>query len=373
MAGQVGRLFYCRQSDATSRTRIDGVKDLRHGRASPGCLAKAPLLEGCGQFGERNMKVRGTLLVTYLLICELSACGNPTPAPIGEHPSSPTLPPEQSPAWQIVITAGNTELGGLTLDGHGHIYAAETFNGAIAEFSLDGALDRRWAVSGQPTEVPRMALDQQRNVYVTEDGTSNQVEKFSSEGRLIATFGGTGGQPNQFGWPVGIAVDSKGNIFVADWINYRIQALSQSGSALGIWGSQGAARGQFNKPFDLALDANGDVYVSETDPNNRVQEFSPSGGPIMVWGGGKLSSEPGKFNEPRSLTTDGQGNLYVLDAGNNRIQEFSPGGRLLALWSGPTANFFRDSSAMAMDPNRNVYVSAGGAIIKTCLSSSGCS
>jgi DNA-binding beta-propeller fold protein YncE len=115
------------------------------------------------------------------------------------------------------------------------------------------------------------------------------------------------------------------------------------------------------------------VYVSETDPNNRAQEFSPSGDPIMLWGGGNLSSEPGKFNEPRSLTTDGRGNLYVLDAGNNRIQEFSPEDRLLALWSGPKANFFRDSSAMAMDPSGNVYVSAGASIIKTCLSSAGCS
>jgi DNA-binding beta-propeller fold protein YncE len=79
-----------------------------------------------------------------------------------------------------------------------------------------------------------------------------------------------------FNNPSGVAVDSFGNVYVADLGNNRIQKFDSSGTFLGEWGGYGSGDGQFSYPQGVAVDSSGNVYVADTN-NHRIQKFTYSG------------------------------------------------------------------------------------------------
>ncbi|VVC06003.1 Serpin (serine protease inhibitor) [uncultured archaeon] len=82
-----------------------------------------------------------------------------------------------------------------------------------------------------------------------------------------------------FSYPESVALDSSGNIYVADTYNHRIQKFSSSGtymSTLGVSGEYGSDNTHFGYPASVALDSSGDIYVADFD-NNRIQKFTPTG------------------------------------------------------------------------------------------------
>ena len=91
-----------------------------------------------------------------------------------------------------------------------------------------------------------------------------------------------------------MAVDSQGNVFVADTSNDRIQKFSNTGTFILKWSTFGSDDGQFSSPFGVAVDPQGHVFVADTS-NQRIQKFSNTGGFIRTWnstssGGGHLYS-----------------------------------------------------------------------------------
>jgi hypothetical protein len=91
---------------------------------------------------------------------------------------------------------------------------------------------------------------------------------------FIAKWGSLGHGDGQFYCPYGIAIDSSGNVYVADTDNSRIQKFTSGGSFIAKWGSGGSGDGQFYYPFGIAVDSSGNVYVADTY-NHRVQKFRP--------------------------------------------------------------------------------------------------
>ena len=90
-------------------------------------------------------------------------------------------------------------------------------------------------------------------------------------------------------------------------------------SLLREWGTQGSGDGQFNLPNDVAVDSSGEVYVADTY-SHRIQKLDSGGGFLTKWG--TDGSGDGQFIFHNSLAVDGSGDVYVADTNNNRIQVF---------------------------------------------------
>ena len=199
------------------------------------------------------------------------------------------------------------------------------------------------------------AVDSSGNVYVA-DTENHRIQKFDSDGGYLASWGSSGSGDGQFSYPHGVAVDSSGNIYVVDTQNNRIQKFDSYGNFLTQWGSSGTGDGEFSNPQGIAVDPSlGDVYVADTG-NNRIQRFDSSGGFISTWGSSGTGN--GEFSNPQGIAIDSVGTAYVVDTGNNRIQMFGTNGIFLYTWgsSGNAQGEFNVPTGIAFDSSNNVYV-----------------
>ena len=156
--------------------------------------------------------------------------------------------------------------------------------------------------------------------------------------------GGRGTDEGQFDSPSGIALDSSGNILVADAGNGRIEKFSPTGTFV-------TSIGQFEAPNGIAIDRAGNVYVAEIGSKHRVQKLAPNGTFIATWA-------PGLYG-PRRIAIGPDDSIYVVDSGRNRIVKFSPDGQVLTTWGseGSGDGQFSGFSSVAVDPTTNkVYV-----------------
>jgi DNA-binding beta-propeller fold protein YncE len=95
-------------------------------------------------------------------------------------------------------------------------------------------------------------------------------------------WGILGNDPGQFNIPIGVALDSSGNVFVTDTANHRIQKFTSSGNPIITWGESGSANSQFVFPTGIAVDSSRNVYVADTY-NDRIQKFRNDGSFIRTW------------------------------------------------------------------------------------------
>jgi tripartite motif-containing protein 71 len=83
--------------------------------------------------------------------------------------------------------------------------------------------------------------------------------------------------------PEGIAVDPFGNIFVSDTTNNNIQKFTSDGKFITSWGSEGDGQGQLNSPAGIDVDSSGNLYVTD-DGNSRIEKFTNNGDFVTMWG-----------------------------------------------------------------------------------------
>jgi sugar lactone lactonase YvrE len=153
---------------------------------------------------------------------------------------------------------------------------------------------------------------------------------------VTLTIGQGGSGDGEFNQPGGLALDSAGNLYVADVINHRIQKFDPTGKFLAQAGGKGAANGQFNEPWGLAVDGEGNVYVADTF-NHRIQKFDSNLKFLLSWGRPATSldnPEQDAFWGPRDVAIDAAGDVWITDGGTGRVLKYSAGGRFIAAFGG---------------------------------------
>lgn len=253
-----------------------------------------------------------------------------------------------------------------------------------------------------------VAVDAQGNVYIGDNG-NNCIRKIDAAGNVTTLAGNdmfadlNGGMTNPGGYrdgtggphgtaelngPTGIAVDSEGNVYVADTQNSRIRKIDpsgnvttlagngQEGSVDGTGGPDGTA--SFVSPVAVAVDTQGNVYVADGGANN-IRRIDPSGNVTTIAGNGMTGHVDGtggadgtaEFNEPTGVAVDAAGNLYVADSGNNRVRRIDQSGNVTTLAGNGTSGFqtymdgtggpdgtaqFDGPTGVSVDSRGNVYV-----------------
>jgi len=244
---------------------------------------------------------------------------------------------------------------GLALDKTGNVYVVDQANTCIQKFDQNGKFLTKWGKGGfgigQFSWPYGITVDKADNVYVADPNVNQRIHKFDSNGKFLKSFSGP------FGDCSGVAVNSKGNIYVAERGVARIRVSDSNGAFVMDWGGQGAGDGQFYWCESLAVDADDNVYVADTG-NNRIQVFDSKGRFLAKWGSEGTSD--GQFSSPNGITVDSSGRVYVVDSGNYRIQVFDSNGNFLAKWGKYGAGdkeFAWPSYGIAVSKSGYVYVS----------------
>lgn len=212
------------------------------------------------------------------------------------------------------------------------------------------------------------------DLYVAERG-NNRVQRITNAGAFVTAFGTAGSAAGQLNQPIGVAVDASGDIYVTEHDNHRVQRFHLTGSgttwtaaSVGMWGSLGTGNGQFNIPYAVALDSAGNVLVAD-GLNGRVQRFSATGTYQSTFGATGLAA--GQFIVPTGLALDATGNIYVsstnldpqngtaTDAASQWISKFSATGTFVSRFGGGwgTANGqFKLPFSIVLGPNNRAFV-----------------
>lgn len=212
------------------------------------------------------------------------------------------------------------------------------------------------------------AVDSEGNIWVADSG-NNRIEKYGPEGKYLSTFGKAGSGSGELKEPKSIAI-YKGNLWVAESGNNRIQDFNTEGKSLLTFGKAGSGNGELKEPKALAIDSHGDIWVADTG-NNRIEEFNEKGEYLSSFG--KTGSGPGELKEPKGIAIDSHGNIWVSDTGNDRIQEFNTEGKLLAHYgeAGSGAGQFQLPFGITFDSFGHLWVVDEGNDRIQELSSSG--
>ena len=197
----------------------------------------------------------------------------------------------------------------------------------------------------------------QRGEVVVAECSGHCVSVFNQYGKELRSFGTHGSGYGQFKYPHGVAVDSKGNILVTDTDNHRIQKFTTTGEFLTAAGTKGSGPLQFNRPSDVTFNAtNNKVYVIDTF-NHRVQVLTSDLTFSSTFG--KEGSGKGQFKSPSDIACDRTGKVYIADSDNCHIQVFTAGGKFLRMFGrcGEGRGELNWPAAITVDTNDIVYVS----------------
>jgi sugar lactone lactonase YvrE len=260
---------------------------------------------------------------------------------------------------------------GVTVDGFGNVWEVDPVGDGI-----DGGDLTKWAPDGHPLgfrlewpsvdlpplvgdDVVGIAADRTGNLYATT--FLSGVVRFDTNGKGTILTKGLGGLP-------GIATDGFGNVYIADTGRLRIVKVTAAGDVIVLAGSGTAGNADgtgtaasFRGPTGLAVDSSGNVYVADQG-NHLIRKITPTGIVTTVAGSGRPGSADGiggaaSFNSPAGVAIDYAGNLYVADSGNNKIRKITLEGErftefeVLDVWvtgAGETGYLAVTSSSIAL-------------------------
>lgn len=212
---------------------------------------------------------------------------------------------------------------GLTVGPDGNLYVADTHYFRIMVFSPRGEFIRKYGQNGHgpgqfmwPMDV---AFDRAGNIYVCETGGNDRIQVFTSDFKFLRQISSFGQDDGLLARPVSLLIDDD-LLYVTDASNHRISVFTLEGKWLRHIGQPGSEPGQFRFPYGLARDLQGHLVVAEYG-NNRIQIIDKqTGACVRRWG--RAGREKGQVAYPWAVDVDQTGRIVVVDSGNNRLQVF---------------------------------------------------
>jgi len=286
----------------------------------------------------------------------------------------------------------------VSVDSAGNVYVADTFNHTIRKVTSGGVVTTLAGTAGSsgstdgtgsaarfdfPTSV---SVDTAGNVFVADSG-NNTIRKVTNAG-VVTTLAGLAGFPGstdatgsaaRFSSPHGVAVDTAGNVFVADRNNHTIRKVTSAGVVTTLAGTAGSSgstdatgsAARFDNPIGVTVDTAGNVFVADTY-NSTIRKVTSGGvvttlaGTAGVNGSNDGTGSAARFNLPHGVAVDALGNVFVADNANHTIRKITSAGVVttlagLAGSSGSTdgtgsASRFNSPLSTAVDTAGNVFV-----------------
>lgn len=200
---------------------------------------------------------------------------------------------------------------------------------------------------------------------------------FNRGKQVLMEFDGDGGYVRSlaeglFTHPHGLRVDAEDNIWATDGVLHIVVKMDPDGRVLMVLGVKGRAREWhefghlrcFDEPNDIAFGAAGEIYVTQGHGKgeSRVLKFDAEGNFLATWGG--EGAGPGEFNVPHSIVIDGKGLLHIADRSNERIQVFDADGNYIRETRHPGT-----PCGLAMSSDQHIFMAHGhtGLIMKLDL------
>jgi sugar lactone lactonase YvrE len=215
---------------------------------------------------------------------------------------------------------------GVAPDRWGNFYIADFGSNRIRKVDTSGII---WTVSTSCRSRGVIA-DLQGNLFFTCQST---VNKLDTAGVITQVANGLNNAS-------GVAVDSRGNLFIADTGNSRIRKISPDGiittvagnGTAGFSGDSGpATAAQLNQPYGIAVDESGNLFIADTG-NGRIRKVTftgiittVAGTGVQGYGGDGGAAINATFNFPRGIASIGQDVLFIGDASNNRVRKVGGG------------------------------------------------
>ena len=295
----------------------------------------------------------------------------------------------------------------MCVDGSGNLYITDAGNNRIRKVSTSGTIST-YAGGGMGNGAAATAvsyapygtvIDGSGNLYIA-DANNSRICKINTSGgnSTLAgngTYGYTGdggaATASQLSFPVAVAMDGSGNIYVADQYNSVVRKISTTGNittiagdgTLGYGGDGGAATaGILNYPSGVAVDGAGNVYIADAY-NDRIRKVNTSGiistyagdGSIGYSGDGGQATDA-KLDLPTGIALDASGNLFITEEGNNVVRKVSSSSVITTIAGAGTAGYSGDGGpataaefysprGVAVDASGNLFISdAGNSVVR---------
>jgi cysteine-rich repeat protein len=225
------------------------------------------------------------------------------------------------------------------------------------------------ATSARLRSPSSVAVDRNGNVYIADTG-NHRVRRVDSNG-MIRTVAGTGisgysgdgmaAISAQIAEPVGVAVDGMGNVFIAE--SHRIRQIDPDGTISTVAGTEtrgyngdgmAATSAQLDSPSGVALDSLGNLYIADSN-NNRIRRVDRNGMISTVVGtgvrgynGDAMAATSAQLAYPKGIEVDPVGNLYIIDSWNNRLRRVDNTGMISTVAGTGTPDYGGDRAAATL-------------------------
>lgn len=136
---------------------------------------------------------------------------------------------------------------------------------------------------------------------------------------LKRQIGNRGTGNSEFNFPTLMCLDTPGNIYIIDAMNFRVQIFNSKGEFESLFGSQGSSGGYFSRPRDIAVDDYGHIYITDSIQHN-VQIFDRDGNFLFTFG--SPGNADGEFLMPAGIAVNQKNEIFIADSFNQRIQVF---------------------------------------------------